>query len=337
MSLDKSMILAIETSCDETSIAILKDGKELLANIVSSQIDTHKEYGGVIPEVASRLHVENINICLDEALSKANVTYKDITLIVVTKGPGLIGALHVGLQAAKAISIAHDIPIIGLNHMAGHIYSNRYVSELKFPLLCLIVSGGHTELVLMKEEYDFEIIGETLDDAVGEAYDKVARVLGLAYPGGPIIDRLAKEGQPIYDVPYPKVEGDYNFSFSGIKTAILNLVTKLNNRKETFKNEDIAASFQDQVINILVDKVLLALEKHQVKQVLLAGGVSANSKLREVIKREVNKKHPDIEVIIPPLWCCTDNAAMMAMAGFYSNNEPENLDFGVDPNLVLGE
>lgn len=337
MSLDKSMILAIETSCDETSIAILKDGKELLANIVSSQIDTHKEYGGVIPEVASRLHVENINICLDEALSKANVTYKDITLIVVTKGPGLIGALHVGLQAAKAISIAHDIPIIGLNHMAGHIYSNRYVSELKFPLLCLIVSGGHTELVLMKEEYDFEIIGETLDDAVGEAYDKVARVLGLAYPGGPIIDRLAKEGQPIYDVPYPKVEGDYNFSFSGIKTAILNLVTKLNNRKETFKNEDIAASFQDQVINILVDKVLLALEKHQVKQVLLAGGVSANSKLREVIKREVNKKHPDIEVIIPPLWCCTDNAAMMAMAGFYSKNEPENLDFGVDPNLVLGE
>ena len=337
MSLDKSMILAIETSCDETSIAILKDGKELLANIVSSQIDTHKEYGGVIPEVASRLHVENINICLDEALSKANVTYKDITLIVVTKGPGLIGALHVGLQAAKAISIAHDIPIIGLNHMAGHIYSNRYVSELKFPLLCLIVSGGHTELVLMKEEYDFEIIGETLDDAVGEAYDKVARVLGLAYPGGPIIDRLAKEGQPIYDVPYPKVEGDYNFSFSGIKTAILNLVTKLNNRKETFKNEDIAASFQDQVINILVDKVLLALEKHQVKQVLLAGGVSANSKLREVIKGEVNKKHPDIEVIIPPLWCCTDNAAMMAMAGFYSNNEPENLDFGVDPKLVLGE
>ncbi len=337
MGLDKSMILAIETSCDETSIAILKDGKELLANIVSSQIDTHKEYGGVIPEVASRLHVENINICLDEALSKANVTYKDITLIVVTKGPGLIGALHVGLQAAKAISIAYDIPIIGLNHMAGHIYSNRYVSELKFPLLCLIVSGGHTELVLMKEEYDFEIIGETLDDAVGEAYDKVARVLGLAYPGGPIIDRLAKEGQPIYDVPYPKVEGDYNFSFSGIKTAILNLVTKLNNRKETFKNEDIAASFQDQVINILVDKVLLALEKHQVKQVLLAGGVSANSKLREVIKREVNKKHPDIEVIIPPLWCCTDNAAMMAMAGFYSNNEPENLDFGVDPNLVLGE
>lgn len=337
MSLDKSMILAIETSCDETSIAILKDGKELLANIVSSQIDTHKEYGGVIPEVASRLHVENINICLEEALSKANVTYNDITLIVVTKGPGLIGALHVGLQAAKAISIAHDIPIIGLNHMAGHIYSNRYVSELKFPLLCLIVSGGHTELVLMKEEYDFEIIGETLDDAVGEAYDKVARVLGLAYPGGPIIDRLAKEGQPIYEVPYPKVEGDYNFSFSGIKTAILNLVTKLNNRKETFKKEDIAASFQDQVINILVDKVLLALEKHQVKQVLLAGGVSANSKLREVIKREVNKKHPDIEVIIPPLWCCTDNAAMMAMAGFYSKNEPENLDFGVDPNLVLGE
>lgn len=333
--MNKKIILAIETSCDETSIAILKDGKELLANVVSSQIEFHQKYGGVMPEMASRLHVEKISLCLKEAMIKADLTYKDITLIVVTKGPGLIGALHVGLQAAKAISIAHMIPIIALNHMAGHIYSNRYVEEFKFPLLCLVVSGGHSELVLMQKEYSFEVIGETQDDAIGEVYDKVARVLGFAYPGGPIIDKLAKKGQPKYELPYPKLEGKYDFSFSGIKTAVLNLITKLNNKKESFKPEDIAASFQTQVIKILVDKTLLALEEYDVKQVLLAGGVSANSHLREELVKRVNKQFKDLKVIIPPLWCCTDNAAMMAMAGYYSDNEEETLALSVDPSLHL--
>lgn len=333
--MNKNMILAIETSCDETSIAILKDGKELLSNIVSSQINFHQKYGGVMPEMASRLHVEKISICLNEAIKQANINYNDITLIVVTKGPGLIGALHVGLQAAKAISIAYDIPIIALNHMAGHIYANRYASELKFPLICLVVSGGHSELVLMKKEYDFEVIGETQDDAIGEVYDKVARVLGLDYPGGPILDKLAKNGEAKYELPYPKLSGKYDFSFSGIKTAVLNLVTKLKNKKEEFKNEDIAASFQTQAIKILVDKTIIALKDYDVKQVLLAGGVSANSHLREQIVVRVKQEFKDVEVVIPPMWCCTDNAAMMAMAGYYSENEAEDLDFGVDPSLHL--
>ncbi len=333
--MDKRMILAIETSCDETSIAILKDGKELLANIVSSQIDFHKKYGGVMPEMASRLHVEKITICIEEALNKANIGYKDITLIAVTKGPGLIGALHIGLQAAKALSIAYNIPIVALNHIAGHIYANRYVKDFSFPLLALVVSGGHTELIYMKDEYKFEIIGETKDDAIGEAYDKVARILGLSYPGGPIIDKLAKLGSPIYTLPYPKVEGKYNFSYSGIKTAVLNLVQKLKKSNKEYKKEDISSSFQTLAIKILVDKTIEALKDYKVKQVLVAGGVSANSHLREEIVKRVKRYDKSVDVVIPPLWCCTDNAAMIAMAAYYSDNKAESLDFGVDPSLVL--
>ncbi len=333
--MDKSVILAIETSCDETSIAILKDGKELLANIVSTQIETHKQFGGVMPEVASRLHVENITVCIDEAMKSANIHYSDITLIAVTKGPGLIGALHVGLQAAKAISIAYNIPILGVNHMAGHIYANKYVSDFKFPLLTLVVSGGHSQLYLMNDEYDFNCLGETRDDAVGEVYDKVSRVLGLGYPGGPAIDRLAKEGKPIYELPYPKISDKYAFSFSGLKTAVLNLVNGMKMKNEEFRNEDIACSFQKKVIEILTDKVLLALNEYPVKQVLLAGGVSANRELRETITNKVKEKYSDVDVVIPPMWCCTDNAAMLAMAAYYSNESLSELDMGVDPSLCL--
>ena len=333
--MDKSLILAIETSCDETSIAILKDGKELLANIVSTQIETHKQFGGVMPEVASRLHVENITVCIDEAIKTANISYKDITLIAVTKGPGLIGALHVGLQAAKAISISYNIPILGVNHMAGHIYANKYVSEFKFPLLTLVVSGGHSQLYLMNKEHEFNCLGETRDDAVGEVYDKVSRVLGLGYPGGPVIDKLAAIGENKYDLPYPKISDKYAFSFSGLKTAVLNLVNGMKMKNEEFKNEDIACSFQKKVIEILTDKVMLALEEYPVKQVLVAGGVSANKELRKTIVERVNNKYKDVDVVIPPMWCCTDNAAMLAMAAYYSNEEISDLDMGVDPSLSL--
>lgn len=333
--MDKSLILAIETSCDETSIAILKDGKELLANIVSTQIETHKQFGGVMPEVASRLHVENITVCIDEAIKKANINYQDITLIAVTKGPGLIGALHVGLQAAKAISIAYNIPILGVNHMAGHIYANKYVSEFKFPLLTLVVSGGHSQLYLMNKEYEFNCLGETRDDAVGEVYDKVSRVLGLGYPGGPVIDKLAAIGENKYELPYPKISDKYAFSFSGLKTAVLNLVNGMKMKNEEFKNEDIACSFQKKVIEILTDKVMMALEEYPVKQVLVAGGVSANKELRKTIVERVTSKYKDVEVVIPPMWCCTDNAAMLAMAAYYSDEDISSLDMGVDPSLSL--
>ena len=329
------MILAIETSCDETSIAILKDGKELLANVVSTQIETHKQFGGVMPEVASRLHVENITVCIGKAMEEAKIKYEDITLIAVTKGPGLIGALHVGLQAAKAISIAYNIPILGVNHMAGHIYANKYVSDFKFPLLTLVVSGGHTQLYLMNNEYDFNCLGETRDDAVGEVYDKVSRVLGLGYPGGPVIDKLAKVGNDVYELPTPKISDKYSFSFSGLKTAVLNLVNGMKMKNVEFKNEDIACSFQHKVIEILTDKVMLALKEYSVKQVLLAGGVSANKELRETITNKVKNKYKDVEVVIPPMWCCTDNAAMLAMAAYYSNEEISELDMGVDPSLCL--
>ena len=333
--LDKSVILAIETSCDETSVAILKDGKELLANVVSTQIETHKKFGGVMPEVASRLHVENITVCINEAIKAANIKYSDITLIAVTKGPGLIGALHVGLQAAKAISISYNIPILGVNHMAGHIYANKYVSDFKFPLLTLVVSGGHSQLYLMNKEYDFKCLGETRDDAVGEVYDKVSRVLGLGYPGGPIIDKLAAVGENKYDLPYPKISDKYAFSFSGLKTAVLNLVNGMKMKNEEFKNEDIACSFQKKVIEILTDKVMMALEEYDVKQVLVAGGVSANKELRKMIVERVGEKYPDVEVVIPPFWCCTDNAAMLAMAAYYSDEDISGLDMGVDPSLAL--
>ena len=332
--INRKYIIAIETSCDETSVAILENGEKLLSNVVSSQIDFHKEYGGVMPELASRLHVEKITLIIEKALSEAKIGYDDLTLIGVTKGPGLVGALHVGIQAAKALSIAKNIPIIGVNHMVAHIYANEYVEKINYPSLALVVSGGHSEFVYMKKKNNFQVIGETLDDAVGEAYDKVARILGLGYPGGPIIDSLAKKGEAVYTLPTPKSKGEYNFSYSGLKTAVLNLVNKLKQKKVEFRNEDIAASFQKVAVAMLVDNTLKVLEdKKNIKHLILAGGVSANSYLREQITSKVSKKHPNVKITIPPLWCCTDNAAMVAMATYHNKGVKEKINFGADPNL----
>lgn len=308
-------ILGIETSCDETAASIVKNGKEIVANVVASQIESHKRFGGVVPEIASRHHVEQMTIVLEEVMAHANMTFQDLDAIAVTEGPGLVGALLIGVNAAKALSFAHQIPLVGVHHIAGHIYANQLVDELVFPCLALVVSGGHTELVLMKEHGSFEVIGETLDDAAGEAYDKVARTMGLPYPGGPHIDRLAHEGEPVIKLPRAWLEeGSYHFSFSGLKSAVINTLHNASQKGETIAPEDLAASFQESVIEVLVGKTLKAAEAYGVKQVVLAGGVAANKGLREALTSAFAKL-PEVNVIIPPLSLCTDNAAMIAAAG----------------------
>ncbi|OIK15929.1 tRNA (adenosine(37)-N6)-threonylcarbamoyltransferase complex transferase subunit TsaD [Bacillus sp. MUM 116] len=308
-------ILGIETSCDETAVAIIKNGKEIAANVVASQIESHKRFGGVVPEIASRHHVEQMTIVLEEALSQANLSISDMDAIAVTEGPGLVGALLIGVNAAKALAFAHNLPLVPVHHIAGHIYANRLVTEMKFPLLALVVSGGHTELVYMKEHGHFEVIGETRDDAAGEAYDKVARTLNLPYPGGPHIDRLAHEGSPTIDLPRAWLEeGSYDFSFSGLKSAVINTVHNAEQRGETIAPENLAASFQESVIDVLVKKTERAVAEYKVKQVLLAGGVAANKGLRSALDK-VFSNYPEIELVIPPISLCTDNAAMIAAAG----------------------
>ncbi|WP_026574001.1 tRNA (adenosine(37)-N6)-threonylcarbamoyltransferase complex transferase subunit TsaD [Bacillus sp. UNC438CL73TsuS30] len=308
-------ILGIETSCDETAVAIIKNGREIAANIVASQIESHKRFGGVVPEIASRHHVEQITIVLEEALNQANLSFKNIDAIAVTEGPGLVGALLIGVNAAKALAFAHNLPLVPVHHIAGHIYANRLVTEMKFPLLALVVSGGHTELVYMKEHGHFEVIGETRDDAAGEAYDKVARTLNLPYPGGPHIDRLAHEGSPTINLPRAWLEeGSYDFSFSGLKSAVINTVHNAEQRGETITPEDLAASFQESVIDVLVKKTERAASEYNVKQVLLAGGVAANKGLRSALEK-VFSHYPEIELVVPPISLCTDNAAMIAAAG----------------------
>lgn len=308
-------ILGIETSCDETAASIVKNGKEIVANVVASQIESHKRFGGVVPEIASRHHVEQMTIVLEEVMTQANMTFQDLDAIAVTEGPGLVGALLIGVNAAKALSFAHLIPLVGVHHIAGHIYANQLVGELVFPCLALVVSGGHTELVLMKEHGSFEVIGETLDDAAGEAYDKVARTMGLPYPGGPHIDRLAHEGEPTIKLPRAWLEeGSYHFSFSGLKSAVINTLHNASQKGETIAPEDLAASFQESVIEVLVGKTLKAAEAYGVKQVVLAGGVAANKGLREALTSAFAKL-PEVNVMIPPLSLCTDNAAMIAAAG----------------------
>lgn len=331
---EENVILAIESSCDETAVAILKDGKELLSNVVSTQIAFHQKYGGVMPELASRLHIEKITYVINEALENAKLTMDDVDAIAITRGPGLIGALHVGLQAAKTLSLIYDIPLIPVHHLSGHIYANKYVSDFRFPLIALVVSGGNTELVYMEDELKFEIIGRTVDDAIGESYDKVARLLNLGYPGGPIIDKVSKNGEAKYKFPHPKVDGKYNFSYSGVKTSVLNLIQKMEHNNESYKIEDIACSFQKDAVAQLVDKTLLAIKDYGVKQLLVAGGVSANSYLREELK---NKVPSDVELVIPPLWCTTDNAAMIAKAGYeyFKQGVSAGLDIGVDPTWEL--
>lgn len=329
-------ILGIETSCDETSVAVIRDGKEILSNVISSQIDIHKRFGGVVPEVASRRHVEGMTLILQEGLEKAELSLEDISAIAVTYGPGLVGALLVGVSAAKSAAFAKGIPLIGVHHIAGHIYANRLVKEMKFPLLSLVVSGGHTELVYMKEHGSYEILGQTRDDAAGEAYDKVARSLHLPYPGGPHIDRLAHEGQANIPLPRAWLEpGSYDFSFSGLKSAVLNTLHNANQRGEEVKPEDLAASFQASVIEVLVEKTFRAVKEYQVEQLLLAGGVAANKGLREELTRRSQQE--GIDLVIPPLSLCTDNAAMIAAAGYikYQKGEFADLDLNAIPGLPL--
>ncbi|MFE4524599.1 tRNA (adenosine(37)-N6)-threonylcarbamoyltransferase complex transferase subunit TsaD [Cytobacillus firmus] len=330
-------IMGIETSCDETAVAIIKNGREIAANIVASQIESHKRFGGVVPEIASRHHVEQITIVLEEALDKAGITYSDLSAIAVTEGPGLVGALLIGVNAAKAVAFAHGIPLVGVHHIAGHIYANRLVEEMDFPLLSLVVSGGHTELVYMKEHGHFEVIGETRDDAAGEAYDKVARTLNLPYPGGPHIDRLAHEGNPTIQLPRAWLEeGSYDFSFSGLKSAVINTVHNAEQRGETIVPEDLAASFQDSVIDVLVTKTERAVKEYQVKQLLLAGGVAANKGLRASLEKKFGNR-ADIKLIIPPLSLCTDNAAMIAAAGsvLFEKGQFAGLDLNANPSLDI--
>lgn len=309
------LVLGVESSCDETSVAIY-DGKNILSNVVLSQIDIHKEFGGVVPEVASRHHVRNVSIVFKEALEKANLNPEDIDLVAVTEGPGLIGSLLVGITAAKVFAMMYDKPIIGVNHLAGHIYANQIEGNMTFPLLALLVSGGNTELILMKDHFDFEIIGETLDDAVGEAYDKVARVCGLPYPGGPAVDKLAHQGIDVYPLPrVMKNTNDYNFSFSGLKSAVINLVHNNQQRGEETNFNNLCASFQASVVETLVYKTKKAALEFGVTQVMIAGGVSANKALREAIIDTF--KDTNILVSIPPFKYCTDNAAMIASAGYW--------------------
>ena len=330
------LVLGVESSCDETSVAIY-DGKTMLSNVVLSQIDIHKQFGGVVPEVASRHHVRNVSIVFKEALDLAGVTADEIDLVAVTEGPGLIGSLLVGITAAKTFAMMYDIPIIGVNHLAGHIYANQIEGEMKFPLLALLVSGGNTELILMKDHFEFDIIGQTLDDAVGEAYDKVARVCGLPYPGGPNVDRLAHQGKDVYKLPrVMKNNNDYNFSFSGLKSAVINLVHNNQQRGEETNFNDLCASFQASVVETLVYKTQKAAHEFNVKQVIIAGGVSANKALREAIVNEF--KGSEIEVSIPPFKYCTDNAAMIACCGYWqymTTKETRKLDINGLADLEL--
>lgn len=309
------IILGIESSCDETSIAILKDGHEILSNKISSQIAIHKEYGGVVPEIASRQHVKNIATILDEALEEANITMKDVDYIAVTYAPGLIGALLVGVSFAKGLSYAHNIPIIPVHHIKGHMYANFLDHDIKLPCIALVVSGGHTNILYMDENHNFINMGGTLDDAVGESCDKVARVLGIGYPGGPVIDKMYYEGDRNFlHITEPKV-GEYDFSFSGIKTAVINFVNQMNMKNQEFKKEDLAASFLGTVVDILCKKTLKAAKDKKVKTIILAGGVAANSLLRSQLTEKAEKL--GIKVCYPSMILCTDNAAMIAEAAYY--------------------
>ena len=329
------LVLGIESSCDETSVAIVKDGKEVLSNVINSQIKIHEKFGGVVPEVASRHHVYQVSMVFEEAFKVANVKPEDIDLVAVTQGPGLIGSLLVGVNAAKTFAMIYNKPLIAVHHLAGHIYANAIEHEMKFPCIALLVSGGNTELIYMKEHFSFEIVGETLDDAVGEAYDKVARVVGLPYPGGPHVDRLAHEGKDTYHLPRVYLEdGSYNFSFSGLKSAVINLAHNLSQRGEEVNKENLCASFQNSVTEVLVNKTLSLAKEKNVKNIIVAGGVSANKGLKERFFEEGK----DFNISIPSIKYCTDNAAMIAAAGYYQyQKDPTlaDLKLNADSSLEL--
>lgn len=309
-------ILGIESSCDETSASIVLNGREEIATVISSQIDIHKNYGGVVPEIASRQHVKNITIVLEECLEKANMTMEQIDAIAITYGPGLIGSLLIGLEAAKTLAFIYNKPLIPVHHIAGHIYANSLVKELTFPLLAVVVSGGHTELIEMPAHYKFNKLGGTLDDAIGECYDKVARVIGLEYPGGPKIDKLAKLGKETYRLPIPLQDDSYNFSFSGLKSAVINLVHNEEQRGNEIRKEDLATSFQKVAVESITNKVKKAIVDKNIKTVIVAGGVAANQGLRYSMSKLSSELN--VELSIPPMKYCTDNATMIAAAGYYA-------------------
>lgn len=329
--------MAIETSCDETSVAVLKNGRDVLVNLISSQIDVHKRFGGVVPEVASRMHLESINNIIEEALEE-DIGFEDLDFISCTKGPGLIGALLVGVSASKALSYSLGIPLVGVNHMQGHICAN-YIShkELEPPFISLVVSGGHTYLIEVLSYADYNIIGRTKDDAAGESFDKIGRAMGLSYPGGPQIDRLAKQGNP-KAVDFPRVmmdSKDYDFSFSGLKTAVLNYINHQKQKEEDLNVEDICASFQASVMDVLVEKSFRLAHEKGYKIIAVSGGVAANSELKK--RMEERGQEENIKIYFPEPILCTDNAAMIGCAGYYDfiNGKTEDLDMRVDPNLEL--
>ena len=309
-------ILAIESSCDETSCSIIKNGYDEISTVVLTQMDIHALYGGVVPEIASRNHIENITIVIEETLNKCGMTMNEIDAIAVTYGPGLIGSLLIGVNAAKTLAYIYNKPLIPVHHIAGHIYANNLVKPLEFPLIALVVSGGHTDLIYMKEDYSFEHIGGTLDDAVGEAYDKVARVLDVPYPGGPHVDKMAHEGENTYNLPMPLNDDSYNFSFSGLKSAVINLVHNEEQRGNTIRKNDLACSFQSNVVDILTKKTMKALKEYKVNNLIVAGGVSANKGLREKLTELCRKNN--INLTFPEMKYCTDNAAMIGAAGYYA-------------------
>ncbi len=308
--------LAIETSCDETSMSIIKNGCIEIATVVLTQIDIHKKFGGVVPEIASRSHIENITIVLEELLQKSKMKLEEIDIIGVTYGPGLIGSLLIGLETAKTLAMILDKPLIPVHHIAGHIYANNLEERLEFPLIALVVSGGHTDLIYMEKDYSFKKIGSTLDDAVGEAYDKVAKILGLPYPGGPVVDKYAKVGNDTYNLPYPLDDKSYNFSFSGLKSATLNLVHNEQSRNNKIRIEDMCCSFQNRVVSVLTKKTMRAIEEYKVKNLIVAGGVAANKGLREELTKLCISKN--IKLSIPRINYCTDNAAMIGAAAYYA-------------------
>ena len=307
-------ILGIESSCDETSISIVKNGCEEIATTVLTQMDTHALYGGVVPEIASRMHTENFTMVLEDLLSKAKMSVSDVDAIAVTYAPGLLGGLLVGVEFAKVLSYVYNKPLIATHHIAGHIYANQLVKKMEFPLLALVVSGGHTELVLMKDDYKFEVLGTTKDDAIGECFDKVARVLDLPYPGGPNVEKYAKEGKPTYDLPKPMDNDDLDFSFSGLKSAVINLSHNEKQRGNELRKYDLACSFQTVAIDELIRKTKLAIERNDIKRVIVAGGVSANGYLRDEMQKLCDELQVDL--CIPPLKYCTDNATMIACAAY---------------------
>ena len=327
------LVLGIESSCDETSVSVVKNGREILSNIIDTQIPIHERYGGVVPEIASRNHIEAITRVTKKALEEANVEFKDIDVIAPTYGPGLVGALLVGLSYGKALSYALNKPLVGVNHIEGHIAAN-YITypELKPPFLCVLISGGNTQIINVKDYTDFEMLGKTRDDAIGEAFDKVARVVGLGYPGGPKVDKLAKSGEPKFNLPKTHFEGSLDFSFSGIKTAVINL----NHNTPDLNRADLCASFEKAVTEVLIENISKAIKQTGTKQVAIAGGVSANSYIRNAFL-ELPKQFENLKVFMPDMKLCTDNAAMIASAGYYNyiKGNTHNLDLNAVPNLKI--